>query len=248
MRFSKWAKRLLLGLGAILVLSLAAFLIYFSQGYGPSPAAVAAMQSSESVNVTDTGDLVTLMPKSVSKAGLVFYPGARVEAAAYAARLRPLAEQGYAVFIVSFPLNLAVFGTNRAGDVIAAHPDIKTWAVGGHSLGGAFASAFLKSRTDIHGLILYASYPAGDLSQRTDLVAVSIYGTQDALATVERIANARPTLPPQTRYMAIEGGNHSYFGDYGMQTGDGIPSISREEAALQIVKATLAAMDEVASK
>jgi pimeloyl-ACP methyl ester carboxylesterase len=171
-----------------------------------------------------------------------------VQAAAYAARLRPLAEHGYAVFIVKVPLNIAFLGTQHAGAVIAAHPEIKHWAVGGHSLGGVAASAFLKDRQDVSGLILYASYPAGDLSARTDLVVVSIYGTRDALATVGRVESAKPRLPPQTRYVAIQGGNHSYFGDYGMQTGDGIPSISRAEAARQIVAATVTAMDEVAGK
>ena len=49
-------------------------------------------------------------------------------------------------------------------------------------------------------------------------------------------------------YVAIRGGNHSYFGDYGMQAGDGIPTVSRDVAASQIVAATLAAMDEVARR
>ena len=109
-------------------------------------------------------------------------------------------------------------------------------------------SAFLEKRRDIQGLILYASYPAGDLSKRTDLVAVSIYGTKDALATVARIEYAKPTMPPQTRYVLIEGCNHSYFGDYGMQAGDGIPTVSRGQAALQIVAATLAAMEQIAGE
>jgi hypothetical protein len=246
MRFSKWGRAVLASFGIVLVLGIAGFLVYFSQSHGPSPEAVAAMHSSDSVSVTETGSLVTLMPKGHAKAGLVFYPGARVQAAAYARRLRPLAEHGYAVFIVKFPFNLAILGWGRAGDVIAAHPDIQHWAVGGHSLGGAFASAFLRDRPDIHGLILYASYPAGDLSQRADLVAVSIYGTRDALATVERIDAAKPTMPTQTKYVSIEGGNHSYFGDYGTQPGDGTPTIPREEAARQIVEATLRAMEEVA--
>ena len=246
MRLSKWGRRVLIGLGLILALGLAALFIYLSKSYGPSAVAIEAMHSSDTVSVTETRGLVTLMPAGKPQAGLVFYPGARVEAAAYAARLRPLAEHGYAVFIVKFPLNLAVLGSGRAGDVIEAHPEIQKWAVGGHSLGGAFASAFLLNRTDIHGLILFASYPAADLSKRTDLVAVSIYGTRDALATVDRIESARRTMPPQTTYVAIEGGNHSYFGDYGMQAADGIPTISRDQAAAQIVQAALAAMAEVA--
>ncbi len=244
----KWGRQVAATLGILLVLGLAAALVYFSQGYPPSPEALAAMRSSHTVSVTDTEDQIVFMPKTAPKAALIFYPGARVAAAAYAARLRPVAEHGYAVFIVKFPLNLAIFGVNRAGEIIAAHPEIKKWVMGGHSLGGAFGSAFLDGRKDVQGLILYASYPAGNLSQRTDLVTVSIYGTNDGLATVERIDKAKPTLPPQTKYVPIRGGIHSFFGDYGIQDADGKPGTTREDAAAQIVAATLAAMDEVAAR
>lgn len=248
MRLSKWAGRLLLIAGLLVAAGGAAFAIYFSNAQQPAPKALAALSSNAAVTVTNGNDQLVFMPTAAPKVGLIFYPGARVEAAAYAARLRPLAEHGYAVFIVKFPLNLAIFGADRAAGIIAKHPQIQTWAMGGHSLGGAFASAFLEGRRDIRGLILYASYPAGDLSKRTDLVAVSIYGTNDGLATVARIEKAKPTMPPQTQYVAIKGGNHSYFGDYGMQAGDGIPTISRGTAAQQIVAATLAFMDEVARR
>jgi len=33
---------------------------------------------------------------------------------------------------------------------------------------------------------------------------------------------------------------HAYFGDYGEQAGDGIPTVSREQAQTAIVDATLA--------
>lgn len=248
MRSSRWIGRLLAVLGLLIFAGGAGFAVYFSNAQQPAPEALAALRSTSQLRVTDTGDQVVFMPVLAPRAGLVFYPGARVDAAAYAARLRPVAEQGYAVFIVRFPLNLAFFGTNRAAAIIRSHPEIQKWAIGGHSLGGAFASSFLQGRNDIKGLILYASFPAGDLSQRNDLVAVSIYGTNDGLATVARIENARPTMPPQTTYVAIRGANHSYFGDYGMQAGDGIPTVSRDVVASQIVTATLAAMDEVARR
>ncbi len=248
MSLSKWIGRVLAALVIIVVAGGAAFAIYFSNAQPASPEALAALHSTASVMVSETSSQITFMPKTPPKAGLIFYPGARVAPAAYAARLEPVAEQGYAVFIVKFPLNLAFFGTDRAAGIIAAHPDIRRWAVGGHSLGGAFASSFVEKRNDIQGLILYASYPAGDLSARTDLVAVSIYGTRDGLATVEKVDKAKSTMPPQTQYVPIKGGIHSFFGDYGLQAGDGMPSISREEAARQIVAATIAAMDQVAQR
>jgi hypothetical protein len=245
---SKWIKRILAVLGIIVLIGIAGFVIYFSHPMPAMPVALAAMRSSDTVTVTDLSDQIIFMPAAAPKAALVFYPGARVDPAAYAARLRPLAENGYAVFIPKFPLNLAIFGANRARDIMAAHPKIKKWAIGGHSMGGAFAGSYLQGRTDIQGQVMYASYPAKDLSQMTDLASMSIYGTNDGLATVDKIENAKPTMPLQTEYVPIVGGIHSYFGDYGIQPGDGTPTISREEAASQIVAATLKVMDEVASQ
>ncbi len=245
---STWFKRVLAFVGVLLLIGVGAFILYFSHPMPATPVALEAMKSSDTVTVTDLSDQIVFMPSTSPKAALVFYPGARVDPAAYAARLRPLAENGYAVFIAKFPLNLAMFGVNRAGEIMAAHPEIKKWAIGGHSMGGAFASSFLEGRPDMTGLIYYAAYPAKDISHRTDIVSTSIYGTNDALATVEKIDNAKPTMPPQTAYVPIVGGIHSYFGDYGLQPGDGIPTITREEAARQIVAATLKAMDELAAK
>ncbi len=248
MKVSKCIGRVIVVLLVLVIAGGAAFAIYFSNAQPASSVALAALHNTPAVTVSDTSDQISFMPKAAPKAGFIFYPGARVAPAAYAARLRPVAEQGYAVFIVKFPLNLAFFGTDRAAGLISAHPEIRRWAVGGHSLGGAFASSFVERHREINGLILYASYPAGDLSSRTGLVAVSIYGTRDGLATVEKVDKAKPTLPPQTVYVPINGGIHSFFGDYGLQAGDGVPSISREEAAREIVAATIAAMDQVAQR
>ena len=191
MKVSKWITRILVIAGLLVVGGSAGFAIYFSHGLPASPEAIAALHSTDAVTITDTRDQIMFMPKTTPRAALIFYPGARIAPAAYAARLEPVAERGFAVFIIKFPLNLAVFGMNRAGDVIAAHPNIKKWAVGGHSLGGAFAGSFIEGRNDIKGLILYGSYPAGNLAHRTDLIAVSIYGTNDGLATVEKVNNAK---------------------------------------------------------
>jgi len=80
------------------------------------------------------------------------------------------------------PLNLAVFDSERAGQVIAAHPEIELWAIGGHSLGGAMAARYAFNHPEvIHGLALWAAYPeeGADLSLRTDLQVVSIFASED---------------------------------------------------------------------
>jgi pimeloyl-ACP methyl ester carboxylesterase len=139
------------------------------------------------------------------------------------------------------PLNLAVFASDAAADVIAAYPDVSHWAIGGHSLGGAMAARFAYGHpAEVQGLALWAAYPDGsnDLSDR-DLAVASIYGTLDGLATREKIAASRALLPPTTDWVVIEGGNHAQFGWYGPQSGDNPATISREEQQRQVIEATL---------
>ena len=92
----------------------------------------------------------------------------------------------------------------------------------------------------IKGLALWASYPADgtDLSEAT-LIASSIFASEDGLTTVEDIEGSRSRLPPDTRFVEIDGGNHAGFGWYGPQDGDGEATISRVEQQAQVVAATL---------
>ncbi len=140
MRILKWV-----GLGIIMVLAIAVigFVIWGSTPSGPMPEATAALQSDVKVQV-GTGPWITFTPVGVQPTtGFIFYPGGHVDARAYAPMLRQIAERGDLVVLVPMPLNLAVFGVNRADQVIAAHPEIEHWVIGGHSLGGAMASAYL---------------------------------------------------------------------------------------------------------
>jgi len=64
------------------------------------------------------------------------------------------------------PLNLAVLGSNRADGAREAFPAIESWAVGGHSLGGAMACRYAADNTDeLNGLVLHASYCDRDVSE-----------------------------------------------------------------------------------
>ena len=92
---------------------------------------------------------------------------------------------------------------------------------------------------NVDGLVLWASYPAGsnDLSG-SGLQVISIYATNDGLATIQDIEASRPNLPDNTRFVAIIGGNHAGFGWYGPQNGDGEAEIAKTEQQGQIVSAT----------
>lgn len=214
--------------------------------YTASPDAVAALRSTTSVSVTQNDEMIAFLPHTPARVGLIFYPGAKVDPVAYAISMHALAEHGYATFIVKMPLDIALLAENRADDVIAAHPDITVWAVGGHSLGGVAACDYAAAHSKIKGLLLFASYPNGDMSQHTNLQVLSLSGSRDGLATPAKIAAAKHLLPLATTFTVIQGGIHGYFGDYGIQDGDGQPTISRVAARNQIIASSLAFLQHLA--
>ncbi len=211
----------------------------------PMPQALAAMQSDAQVDVA-TRQWIVFTPRAREpSAGFIFYPGGLVDARAYAPMARDIAAQGYLVVIVPMPLNLAFFDANRAKEVIANYPAIKRWAIGGHSLGGVAAAMFVKSHPQtVQGLAFWASYPAEEMADIPARV-LSIYGTQDGLSTPAKINDSRALLPANAQFVAIQGGNHAQFGWYGVQSGDGIATISREEQQRQIVSTMVAWLKQI---
>jgi pimeloyl-ACP methyl ester carboxylesterase len=223
-------KRILFVFLVLLLLAVAGFTIWAYTPLGPMPEAVAAMNSDAEVAVTTAPWLVFTPSVAEPETGLIIYPGGRVDYRAYAPAAHMIAAQGYLVVIVPMPFNLAVFGPDRADAVIAAYPQVRHWAVGGHSLGGAMAAAYAFNRPEAaDGLVFWAAYPAGNnsLADR-GLSVVSIYATNDGLATGAKIDASRPLLPANTVWIPIEGGNHAQFADYGEQSGDNPAEISPE--------------------
>lgn len=245
-----WMK-ILIAVVAVLAIAVVAFVIWASTPLGPMPVALAALESDANVTVV-TDPWLSFMPATdAQNTGLIFYPGGRVDPRSYAPMARAIAEAGYPVVIVPMPLNLAVFGIDRAADVIAAYPEVEHWAIGGHSLGGSMAAAFTHDNHDlIDGLFLTASYPANsdDLSGFKDLATYSVSATNDGLATPDKIEASRPLLPANTTWMPIQGGNHAQFGYYGDQPGDGQATISREEQQRQTVETANQMLAEISSE
>ncbi|BCW17404.1 hypothetical protein NtRootA9_01120 [Arthrobacter sp. NtRootA9] len=226
--------------GRIAVLALVAALAWLNPfAYQPGAAAEAGPKSD--LIVTETNTSITMTPDGgrAPAKGLVFYPGARVDARAYQDILAPAVGAGYRVVILKEPLGLSLLDANQARTAIADNPDITTWAVGGHSLGGVAASSFAQDNDDVSGLVLYASYPLGSLRDRAGLSVLSVSGTKDGLSTPAKIDASTALLPADTEFTAIQGGVHAYFGDYRPQPGDGEPGISRDAAQEQIAAATV---------
>lgn len=224
---------------AFVLFGLAGFLVWASNPAEPQQEARQSLSDTPDVNFsTIDGWLVFESTGSVPATGLIFYPGGRVDPRSYAPQAQAIAAEGFTVVVVPMPLNFAFLGINRAADVIAAFPEITQWAVGGHSLGGAMAAEFAKENPqDIDGLALWASYPAEntDLSA-FEIHAISIYASNDGLATPEKVLSSRPRLPAGTRFVEIPGGNHAGFGWYGQQDGDGELEITKQTQQSQIVE------------
>ncbi|MCD8075289.1 MAG: hypothetical protein LUF27_09725 [Lachnospiraceae bacterium] len=79
---------------------------------------------------------------------------------------------------------MAIFGINRADDVMKEY-DYEHWYISGHSLGGAMAASYAAENTDkLDGVILPAAYATKDLG---DLAVLSIYGSNDGVLSVEKV-------------------------------------------------------------
>lgn len=233
----KIIKRIVLGLLAVLLLISIGFVVWAETPLGPSPEALSALESDSQVTVT-TNNFITFQPADVKPTtAFIFYPGGRVDYRSYAAPLHAIAAQGYLVVLIPVRLNLAFFDINAADSVLARYPEIEHWAVGGHSLGGVASALFAKDQPKIEGLIFWASYPADDSLNKSNLKMLSIYGTND-MAGMAKFDEMKPLLVSDAEYVVIQGGNHAQFGDYGPQPGDNEATISRADQQAQVVQAT----------
>ena len=230
--FKRWLKIAAVVLGISALAAITAFVVWALTPLGPAPRAMSALTPDAAVSVTEEVFGWAFTPNvGQPLAGLVLYPGGRVDPRSYAPLAHELANRGVLTVITPMPLNLAVFAPNTANEVIDAYPEVDFWAVGGHSLGGAMATQYLaKNPTKADAVLLLAAYPTGsvDLSD-SDVVALSMRGTLDGLVSEAEIRDSLPQLPPDAVYEEIGGGNHAGFGDYGSQPNDNPATITNAQ-------------------
>lgn len=216
------------------------------------PEALAALESTESVTVTQSPgtDWLVFEPNDEPfTTGLIIYPGGFVDPIAYAPIAKQIAEQGYLVVVDRMPLNLAVTDADAGLDIIDAFPAIASWAIAGHSLGGAMAAQFAAQNEGVlDGLALWAAYPPESVDLTgAPLSVVSIYGEADGVATVPEVLSGSVRLPADAMLVPIPGGNHTQFGSYGdgLQRGDNPAGVSPEDQRSVIVLATVALLQSL---
>lgn len=194
------------------------------------------LQSSSAVTVTDGPTMLAMQPLQPREAALVFFCGAGIAAQAYVPLLRPIADGGYPVFIVKLPFRFAPLESHRgeaiarARRVIESHPATPRWVLSGHSLGAALAARLATAPpSGMAALVLIGTTHPRDHDLSTlSLPVTKIYGANDGVAPVDDVLRNAPRLPASTRWVKIDGGNHSQFGHYGRQLFDGGATISRE--------------------
>lgn len=214
----KIIKRAALFTTVLLILSIIGFLIYTADYYKADKVAQNIFNNEDSITLKD-GYLV-LSPEKETTTALIFYPGAKVEYIAYLPILNKIRDKSnIKCILVEMPFNMAIFDSNAADEIMSNFPEVESWYIGGHSMGGAMASNFAsKNKERIKGLILMGAYVYGDYPPKD---ALTIYGKFNT-SVGEKIDYTENII-------IIEGGNHAQFGNYGKQKGDPDATISTEE-------------------
>lgn len=211
--------------------------------------AVYAANSPARVTVVDAGFRVIDIQPADARADvlLIFYPGGRIRPQAYEWLGHALASQGVRTLITEFPLDLAVLSPDRAQELITRYAQGRKVVLAGHSLGGVMAARYANDhREAVQGLVLMASYPAQD-DNLTDasFPALSMLAERDAVASADDVRGGLVRLPQDTELVVIPGAVHSFFGRYGPQQGDGIPTVNRDQAEADMVASLTGFLDRV---
>ena len=220
----------------------AAGAIYLGSFYHALTSSDQFLQSEGEVEVTDIDEGYFFDGPGTDKA-IIFYPGAKVETTAYSPMMHYLAAEGVDCFLVHMPANMAILDTSAADSILDRY-DYKTWAIGGHSMGGAAAALYAADNGDrVQGLILLAAYPS---KQIPDSVMIqSIYGDKDGVLEMDTYEENKKYWPMNYEEVVIPGGNHAGFADYGPQKGDGEAEIEPKEQQEMTVQAILTFMENL---
>ncbi len=185
----------------------------------------------------DAGEYIDIQPATEARTLLIFYPGGLVRPQAYEWLGVALAPLGVRTVIPVFSADLAVTSPNRATQLLEKLGSYERVVIGGHSLGGAMAARYALNHADkLNGLVLMGAFSAeSDNLSTLELPVLVLAAEHDGLATLDEVKAGLPRLPKSTTLDIIEGSVHSFFGRYGPQRGDGIPTVSRTTAEAEIV-------------
>ena len=223
-KFNKWLKIISCICSSFLLIILI-LIIYTNIYYKATDDVIESLKDTDTVIVNDEKDYYLFDNMKNSKDAIIFYGGAKVEEKAYATLMKSIASNGIDVYLMKMPLHIALLGKNKA-DIIMKEDLYENVYLMGHSLGGATLSLYLSTTSyDYKGIIFLASYPNKEI--KNNISSLSIYGSCDNVLNHKTYEKNKDMLPNNYKEYIIEGGNHSYFGNYGEQRKDGKATITR---------------------
>ena len=215
----------------LIIILITAYFIYAKSKarFGDKKSIEKYLSKLKDVTITKLGKDNLVFKGPNAKAAFIFYPGGFIDQYAYEPLMAALAHRGIMCIIHKSSPIPPFLAYNDSDGIKNKFPEIKNWYIGGHSLGGVCSSFYVsKHLNDFKGLVLLGAYTILNLVD-TKLKVLSIYGSEDKVLNMKMYKKYKPSLPKDLVEFIIEGGCHSYFGMYGIQSGDGTPKISNEE-------------------
>ena len=234
---------IIISLLAGVMLCLVAGFFYLNIHYSAEEEALAVLSDPDGATVTkiDGGYRVDGPGERVA---MIFYPGVKVDTEAYLPLMKRIADNGVDCFLADMPLRLALLNKNAA-DQFISHYSYDCWLLGGHSMGGMVAAGYAAQHPDkVDGVVLLAAYPNEKMNDAAGLL--SIYGTEDGVLNRKAYEKPKPLFSPLFTEIVMNGGNHSQFGSYHLQSDDGEASITASEQQAQTAFAIRKFADEIA--
>ena len=219
---------------SIILITTLSFTIYVNIYYHATSEVEPYLKSNENVKVEEKSYGYLFDGKDASVA-IAFYPGAKVESKSYAALAFMLADRlGADVYLFNATFHIPFFSLNAADNIVTSQYEYVYMM--GHSLGGAVATDYANKHLDsVDGIIYLASYAKSRLKK--DFAVLSIVASNDKVINWSDHDKATDEYYKKYTEIMIMGGNHSQFGYYGHQSGDGEATITASEQHQQIVDA-----------
>lgn len=196
-----------------------------------------SIYSDTTISIADDGG-VEILPQNEESThtGIIFYVGAQIKPSAYIPLIARIAEKRYACFIPNLTFNMAALEPNAAEQIISNHPEITSWFLAGHSMGGLTASGFADDhRDEVDGLILIAAYTNRDMSDAA-LPTLAIFGDTDGVMNKNLYDKRKAWNPKDFEEHIKAGANHAQYGDYGKQPRDNDAKITADEQQTKTAK------------
>lgn len=120
-------KKLIVTFCTFITVLLVAFIgcaVYVNDYYHAEDTAIAAMAGTHNYTVEEYDGNIAFIP-SEPAAGLIFYPGGKVEHTAYAGLMAEFVDNGVLCVLVEMPFRLAVLDMNAADGIQEDFPEIE---------------------------------------------------------------------------------------------------------------------------